>query len=67
MKIERGRTDASQRMKAAHEAVTYRDWLESRVDASRAGLIDGVNQGTLEKEWERVRAAKLKQRAAGKA
>jgi hypothetical protein len=54
-------------MKAAHEAVTYRDWLESRVDASRAGLIDGVNQGTLEKEWERVRAAKLKQRAAGKA
>ena len=54
-------------MKAAHEAVAYRDWLESRVGASRTGLIDGVNQGTLEKEWERVRAAKLKQRAAGKA
>ena len=62
--VERTRSDASKRLKDAHEAVAYRDWLEGKVSASRAGLEDGSNKAITSKEWASVRAAKLKQRAA---
>ena len=64
LKVERTRSDASQRMKDAHEAVAYRDWLEGKVSASRAGLEDGSNKTITSKEWASVRAAKQKQRTA---
>lgn len=64
LKVERTRSDASQRMKDAHEAVAYRNWLEGKVSASRAGLADGSNKRIASKEWTSVRAAKQKQRAA---
>lgn len=67
LKVARTRSDASQRMKAAHEALTYRDWLEGKVNAARHGLADGSNKVFTDKEWASVRAAKLKQRAAAKA
>lgn len=64
LKVERKRTDASERMKEAHEAVAYRNWLEGKVGASKAGLADGSNNTISAKEWASVRAAKQKQRAA---
>lgn len=64
LQVERTRSDASKRLKDAHEAVAYRDWLEGKVSASRAGLEDGSNKAITSKEWASVRAAKLKQRAA---
>ena len=62
--MERTRADASQRMKDAHEAVAYRNWLEGKVGASREGLADGSNETTTAEEWASVRAAKQKQRTA---
>jgi hypothetical protein len=64
LQMERTRSDASKRLKDAHEAVAYRDWLEGKVSASRAGLEDGSNKAITSKEWANVRAAKLKQRDA---
>ena len=64
LKVERTRADASQRLKDAHEAVAYRNWLEGKVGASRKGLADGSNETTTAEEWASVRAAKQKQRTA---
>ena len=63
LQIERTRSDASKRLKDAHEAVAYRDWLESKVSASKAGLEDESNKAVTFEEWARVRDEKLKQRA----
>lgn len=64
LQVARARSDASKRLKDAHEAVAYRDWLEGKVNASKAGLEDGSNKALTSEEWASVRAAKLKQRAA---
>ena len=64
LKVERTRADASQRLKDAHEAVAYRNWLEGKVGASRKGLADGSNEAIAAEEWASVRAAKQKQRTA---
>lgn len=64
LQVERTRSDASQRLKDAHGAAAYRDWLEGKVSASKAGLEDGSNKAITSEEWASVQAAKLKQRAA---
>ena len=56
------RADSAKRMRDAHEAVAYRNWLEGKVSASRVGLVDGSNKIIAAKEWASVRAAKQKQR-----
>jgi hypothetical protein len=62
LKIERSRSDASNRMKDAHEAVAYRNWLEDKVNATRAALADGSKKHIAPKDWDEIRAAKLKQK-----
>ena len=42
----------------------YTQWLHEVVEDSRAGLADGTYQRIESDEWERVRADKLRQRAA---
>lgn len=64
LRIERKRTDASERMKETHEAVACRNWLEGKVSVSRDGVADGSNNTISAKEWASVRAAKQKQRSA---
>jgi hypothetical protein len=56
------RADSAERMRDAHEAVAYRNWLEDKVSASKAGLVDGSNKTISAKEWASVRALKQKQR-----
>lgn len=53
---DRKRTDAAQRMKDAHAAVAYRDWLEDKVKTARAGLDDGSNKPISDAEWAAERA-----------
>mgnify|MGYP003472492326 FL=1 len=53
---DRKRTDAAQRMKDAHAAVAYRDWLEGKVKTARAGLADGSNKPISDAEWAAERA-----------
>lgn len=48
---DRKRTDAAERMKEAHAAVAYRNWLEGKVSAARAGMADGSNQPIRDAEW----------------
>ena len=62
LKIERSRADASNRMKDAHEAVAYRNWLEGKVNATRTALADGSKKRIAPKDWDEIRAAKLKQK-----
>jgi hypothetical protein len=54
--VERHRQDASERMKAAHEAAAYNAWLKAKVDASLAGIEDGSNPIIPDEEWEAERA-----------
>ena len=56
------RADSAKRMRDAHEAVAYRNWLEGKVSAAREGLVDGSNKTISAKDWASVRAAKQKQR-----
>ena len=53
---DRKRTDAAERMKEAHAAVAYRNWLEGKVSAARAGMADGSNQPIPDAEWAAERA-----------
>lgn len=62
LKTERSRSDAAHRMKEAHEAVAYRDWLEGKVNATRAALADGSKKRIAPQDWDAIRAAKLKQK-----
>ena len=50
----------TERMKAAHEAAAYTDWLRDKVGASRAALEEGTNQVIPAKEWAARRAKKAK-------
>jgi hypothetical protein len=52
------RTDASARLKHAHEAAAYDTWLRRKVGASLAGLQDGSNTVIPLEEWERIREQK---------
>jgi hypothetical protein len=62
LKIERSRSDAAHRMKDAHAAIAYRDWLEDKVSATRAALADGSKKRIAPGDWDAIRAAKLKQK-----
>jgi hypothetical protein len=53
---DRKRTDAAERMKDAHAAVAYRNWLEGKVSAARAGMADGSNKPIPDAEWAAERA-----------
>lgn len=53
---DRKRTDAAERMKEAHAAVAYRNWLEGKVSAARAGVADGSNKPIPDAEWVAERA-----------
>lgn len=53
---DRKRTDAAERMKEAHAAVAYRNWLEGKVSAVRAGVADGSNMPIPDAEWAAERA-----------
>jgi hypothetical protein len=50
------RTDAAERMKEAHAAVAYRNWLEGKVSAARAAIADGSNAPIPDAEWAAERA-----------
>ncbi len=52
------RDDAAARMKRAHEAVAYDDWLRTKVAASLAGIEAGTNNQIASSEWTAIRAAK---------
>jgi hypothetical protein len=62
LKTERSRSDAAHRMKDAHAAIAYRDWLEDKVNATRAALADGSKKRIPPEDWDSIRAAKLKQK-----
>ncbi len=52
------RPDSAERMRTAHEAAAYNDWLTGKVSASLEGLAKGTNGRIEADEWARVRAAK---------
>ena len=56
MKAARTNVAAAERLKNAHEAVAYRNWLEGKVSAARAGMADGSNQPIPDAEWAAERA-----------
>lgn len=56
--VERRREDAAERMKRAHEAAAYDDWLRTKVAASLAGLEAGTNRQIAPDDWAAIRAAK---------
>jgi hypothetical protein len=56
----RRRQDTAERMKAAHEAAAYTDWLRDNVGASRAALEAGTNRVIPSEEWATKRAKKAK-------
>ena len=58
----KSREDAAERLRNAHEAVAYRNWLEGKVNATRAALADGSKKRIAPKDWDDVRAAKLKKK-----
>ncbi len=55
---QRRRADAAERMKHAHEAAAYDDWLKTKVAGSLAALQQGTNQELPADEWAKIRAAK---------
>ena len=58
------RPDSAKRMRDAFEASAYTQWLHEVVEDSRVGLADGTYQRIEPDEWARIRADKLRQRAA---
>lgn len=55
---ERRRDDAAERMKRAHEAAAYDDWLRTKVAVSLAGIEQGTNRRIEPDEWAQIRAGK---------
>ena len=53
---ERRRDDAAERMKRAHAAAAYDDWLRTKVAESLAGIEQGTNQRIEPDEWAQIRA-----------
>ncbi|KAF1065564.1 hypothetical protein DX980_00335 (plasmid) [Burkholderia gladioli] len=56
------RPDRAAHLRAAHEALSYGDWLQRKVDGARAGLADGSNTQYTTEQWASIRAAKRAQR-----
>jgi hypothetical protein len=56
------RPDRAEHLKAAHQALSHNDWLRQKVNAARAGLVDGTNQLITPEQWEKIKAAKKDQR-----
>lgn len=52
------RPDAAERMKRAHEAAAYDDWLRAKVAVSMVGIEQGTNQRIEPDEWAQIRARK---------
>jgi hypothetical protein len=52
------RPDSSERMRVAHEAAAYNDWLKVKISRSLDGLANGTNQIIEPEEWAKMRAAK---------
>lgn len=55
---ERRRDDAAERMKRAHEAAAYDDWLRTKVAVSLATIEQGTNRIIEPDEWAQIRAGK---------
>ncbi len=58
------RPDTSIRLKEAHAALSRSDWLQQKVQASRAGLADGSNKLIAPADWDKIRAEKKAKRDA---
>jgi hypothetical protein len=56
------RPDRAEHLRAAHQALSHTEWVQQKVDAARAGLVDGSNQRIAPDQWETIRAAKKRQR-----
>lgn len=54
----------AERLKEAHAALSHNEWLQKKVEASRAGLADGSNKRIAPDDWENIRVAKRAQRDA---
>ncbi len=52
------RPDSALRMRVAHEAAAYNDWLKEKVSRSLDGLENGTNRIIEADEWVKIRAAK---------
>lgn len=60
-KTERKRVDAAERMKAAHEAAAYNEWLAKQVQESINDLRPNVSHEQVLADWQIKRAALLDQ------
>ena len=60
----RTRPDRSDALKAAHAALSYNEWLESKVQTARDELDDDTNRRFSDAQWEAVRAAKSARRGS---
>ena len=58
------RPDTAIRLKEAHAALSHSDWLQQKVQASRAGLADGSNERIAPDDWQKIRARKMAMRDA---
>ena len=58
------RPDTAIRLKEAHAALSHSDWVQQKVEASRAGLADGSNERIAPDEWLKIRARKMAMRDA---
>lgn len=61
VKTGRTRIDAAQRMKSAHEAAAYNDWLTQQVQEAIDDPRQSVQHAQVLDEWKSERAALLKQ------
>ena len=60
LKIERTRSDASKRMRDAHEAVAYKRWLEQEVQEAIDDPRPSVSHDEVAAEWKIEREALMK-------
>jgi hypothetical protein len=60
-KIERRRTDATERLKNAHEAAAYKGWLAAQVQQAIDDPTPSVPHEDVAAEWEIERAELIKQ------
>lgn len=52
------RPDSAERMRVAHEAAAYNEWLKEKVSRSLEGLENGTNRIVDADDWAKMRAAK---------
>ncbi len=62
LKTERTRTDASERMRAAHEAHAYSEWLSKEVQEAIDDPRPSISHAEVVADWELKRAALGKKR-----